>query len=79
MRQFGRGGPGAGYQPKLAIIEQLRASYFATYSTKPQTIFENINAVPLDYLNSELLFNNEIWRVRIVDDEYEFFIPTTGS
>jgi hypothetical protein len=79
MRQFGRGGAGGGYEPKLAIIEQFRASYFATHSKKPQTIFEHINAVPLDYLNSELLVNNEIWRVRIVDDEYEFFIPTTGS
>jgi hypothetical protein len=41
----------------------------------PQTIFENINAVP-DYLNSELAARGEAWRVRIVDDdEYEFFVP----
>src|SRR5208337_1096972 len=76
LRQFGRSGAGAGYEPKLAIIEQLRASYFENHSKTQQTIFENINAVPLDYLNSKLLVNREIWRVRIVDDEYEFFIPT---
>lgn len=79
MRQFGRGGAGAGYEAKLAVIEQLRASYFAMHSYTAQTIFENINAVPLDYLNRELFVNNEIWCVRIVDDEYEFFIPSAGT
>ncbi|MGO9237111.1 MAG: hypothetical protein ACLP4V_24680 [Methylocella sp.] len=75
MRQFGRGGAGAGYEPKLAVIEQLRAAYFTKHSKKPESIFENINAVPLDYLNKALVENKEVWRVRIVDDEYEFFIP----
>jgi hypothetical protein len=75
LRQFGRGGAGAGYESKLAIIEQLRAAYFSKYSKNPETVFQNINAVPLDYLNHELIAKNEIWRVRIVDDEYEFFIP----
>ena len=78
MRQFGRGAAVPGYEPKLAIIEQLRASYFAVHSKTPQTSFDNINAVPLDYLNDALV-NNEIWRVRIVDDEYEFFIPTSDA
>lgn len=73
LRQFGRGGAGGGYQPKLEVIEQLRAVYFNKNSTHPETIFENINAVPLDYLNDELFLRRESWRVRIVDDEYEFF------
>ena len=65
-----------GYEPKLKIIEQLRASYFIKYSKSPETVFENINAVPLDHLNGALAAMSEIWRVRIVDgDEYEFFIP----
>jgi hypothetical protein len=55
MRQFGRGGAGAGYESKLSVIEHLRASYFEDNTKRPQTIFENINAVPLDYLNSKLL------------------------
>jgi hypothetical protein len=59
----------------LAIIEQLRAAYFRNYSKSPKTIFENINAVPLEYLNHELIGRKESWRVRMVDDEYEFFIP----
>jgi hypothetical protein len=75
LRQFGRGGAGAGYEPKLAIIKQLRTVYFAKHSKRAETVFENINAVPIDYLNHELIARNEIWRVRIVDDEYEFFIP----
>jgi hypothetical protein len=75
IRQFGRGGAVPGYEPKLALIEQLRASYFQDYSKKTETIFENINAVPLDYLNSQLATKNDVWRVRIVDDEYEFFVP----
>jgi hypothetical protein len=76
MRQFGRGGAGAGYESKLSVVEHLRASYFEDNTKRPQAIFENINAVPLDYLNSKLHANREVWRVRIVDDEYEFFIPT---
>jgi hypothetical protein len=75
MRQFGRGGAVPGYEPKLAIIEQLRAAYFTKYSKSPKTIFEDINAVPLSYLNNELVAKKEIWRVRIIDDEYECFIP----
>lgn len=53
LRQFGRGGTNLGYESKLAIIEQLRASYFIMYSKKSGTVFENINAVPLDHLNYE--------------------------
>jgi len=75
MRQFGRGGAEAGYEPKLQVIEQLRAAYFLERAKKSETIFENINAVPLDYLNEALATKNETWRVRIIDDEYEFFIP----
>ena len=75
LRQFGRGGAGAGYEPKLKFVEQLRLSYFKELSKSPKTIFEDINAVPLNYLNDELIKKEEFWRVRIVDDEYEFFIP----
>ncbi len=77
MRQFGRGGAVPGYEPRLAIIENLRASYFEMHSKTPQTIFENIHAVPIDYLNRQLLTNSESWCVRIADDEYEFFVPTS--
>ena len=76
MRQFGRGGAVAGYEPKLHVIEQLRAAYFQANKKNPQSIFENINAVPLNYINKELTARHENWRVRIVeDDEYEFFVP----
>lgn len=76
MRQFGRGGAVSGYGPKLSVVEKLRTSYFERHSKRHEPIFENINAVPLDYLNDQLAERNEIWRVRIVDDEYEFFVPS---
>jgi hypothetical protein len=31
LRQFGRGGAAAGYEPKLRIIEQLRATYLVNH------------------------------------------------
>ena len=74
-RKYGRGGAGAGYEPKLEVIEHLRAEYFDANGLKPQSTFENIDAVPLAYLNDKLTTNGEHWRVRIVDDEYEFFLP----
>jgi hypothetical protein len=75
MRAYGRGGAMPGYEPKLQVVEGLRTSYFRNRSKKPESIFENINAVPLEYTNTELAKRKEIWRARIVDDEYEFFIP----
>jgi hypothetical protein len=76
MRQFGRGGAAPGYEPKLQVVNELRAAYFRDHGVTPRGVFEDINAVPLDYLNDALAARNEDWRVRIVeDDEYEFFIP----
>ena len=65
----------AGYEPKLQMVEQLRSEYFVNFSKNPKSIFEDINAVPLNYLNDALAAKKESWQVRIVDDEYEFFIP----
>jgi hypothetical protein len=76
LRQYGRGGAVPGYEPKLQVIEQLRAQYFQAHKEAPQNIFQNINAVPTEYLNDALATMKETWRVRIVDeDEYEFFLP----
>ena len=76
LRQFGRGGAAPGYEPKLQLVQQLRETYFREHRKKPQSIFESIEAVPLEYLNQSLAARNESWRVRIVDgDEYEFYTP----
>lgn len=75
MRKYGRGGAMSGYEPKLQVVEQLRATYFAAHGLKPESIFENIDAVPLAYLNASIASKGEEWRVRISDDEYEFFLP----
>jgi hypothetical protein len=76
MRAWGRGGAVAGYEPKLAVVEQLRDKYFAIVRMPPKSYFEDINAVPLDYLNESLADMGEPWRVKIVDtDEYDFYIP----
>jgi hypothetical protein len=79
FRQFGRGAPGAGYQPKLEIVEQLRLAYFNQNSIPPKTIFEDIEAVPLDFLNNQLSARSQDWRVRIIDDEYEFYVPKDSN
>ncbi len=76
LRGFGRGGAGAGYEPKLKIVEELRVAYFRDHAKPFRTVFEDINAVPLEYLNDALAATGEVWRVRIVDDEYEFYIPS---
>ncbi|HWE72855.1 MAG TPA: hypothetical protein VG328_06825 [Stellaceae bacterium] len=76
IRRYGRGGAVPGYEEKLAVIQELRASYFTAKGTQPQDYFENINAVSAEYLNDQLASRHEPWRVRIVDeDEYEFFLP----
>lgn len=80
LRQFGRGGAGGGYSNKFQVVEQLRAEYFRAHHLKPQSVDENISAVPLGYLNDALETKNEPWRVRIVHGQwgqYEFFIPKT--
>jgi hypothetical protein len=74
LKQFGRGGAGPGYTEKLRIIEQLRADYFQSYSIRPESILENINAVPLSNLNEKLEAMNESWRARIINGQYEFFV-----
>jgi hypothetical protein len=78
IRQYGRGGEVPGYAAKFQVIEKLRADYFRAHSEPPQNAFENIHAVPLDYLNGALGAMNEKWRVRIVQEpngQYEFFVP----
>ena len=75
LRQFGRGGAMSGYEPRLRAVEQLRAEYFKETSTLPRSFFEDIGAVPVEYLNDKLLTHGADWRVRVIDDEYEFFVP----
>jgi hypothetical protein len=75
MKQFGRGGMTAGYAEKFQLIDHLRSDYFRSHSKTPESILANIDAVPLDYLNTTLETMHETWRVRIVSDQYEFFIP----
>ncbi len=64
LRGFGRGGAGAGYEPKLKIVEELRVAYFRDHAKPFRTVFEDINAVPLEYLNDALAATGEVWRVR---------------
>jgi hypothetical protein len=76
LRKYGRGGAQPGYEPKLHIIEQLRDAYFRERAQPIRTIFADIYAVPVDYLNEALQASGQPWRVRIVDeDEYEFHLP----
>jgi hypothetical protein len=71
----GRGGAVAGYEEKLAIVKGLRARYFAEEHTPPKDYLDDINAVPLDYLNNAIEASGVRWRVKIVDlNEYDFYI-----
>jgi hypothetical protein len=38
LRQYGRGGAVPGYEPKLAVIEELRRAYFHSHSIVPQML-----------------------------------------
>jgi len=76
IRQFGRGGAVPGYEEKLALIETFRKNFFSKCGIRYHSIFDDINIVPVDYLNNRLLEAKVDWRVRIVDlDEYEFHLP----
>ncbi len=62
--------------PNFRSSNNFGRPIFREHRKKPESVFENINAVPLEYLNQALAAGNEGWRVRIVDgDEYEFYVP----
>lgn len=75
IRRFGRGGAVAGYDEKFDLVEKLRDEYFTAHSLPRRGVFEDIDAVPLDYLNERLKALNLDWRARVVHKDYEFFIP----
>jgi len=76
MRRPGRGGAAAGYMEKLSIVNGLRATYFTQKHLSPKDYLDDIDAVPLDYLNKALADSGATWRVKIVDlNEYDFYIP----
>ena len=59
----------------MRVIEDLRAAYFRDHGLPAKSVYEDINAVPLNHLNGALAATGEPWRARIVDGEYEFFVP----
>jgi hypothetical protein len=76
MRQFGRGGMSPGYAVRYQVVEGIRTNFFETQGLAPRTALEDVNAVPLDYVNEELQKRGVPWRARVVRDlDYEFFIP----
>jgi len=77
MRQFGRGGMSPGYAERYRIVEKIRADYFAANHSTPKSPMEDINAVPLDYVNEKLATMNVNWRARLVNNglDYEFYVP----
>jgi hypothetical protein len=78
MRQYGRGGMSPGYAFRYNIVEQIRREYFETYQKQPENALENVNAVPLDYVNQQLAAMDVNWRARVVRGlDYEFYVPAT--
>ena len=77
LRQYGRGGMSPGYELRYGIVEQIREEYFKIHQKQPESALENVNAVPLDYVNQELVAMGVNWRARIVRGlDYEFYAPT---
>ncbi|MTK63758.1 MAG: hypothetical protein F8N15_04360 [Methanobacterium sp.] len=76
MRQFGRGGMSPGYLARYQLVEQIRGEFFQANNTAPVDAVENVNAVPLDFVNRRLEEMGVNWRARIVRGlDYEFFVP----
>jgi len=76
MRQYGRGGMSPGYAFRYSIVEKIREKYFEAQNKTPESALENVNAVPLDYVNQELAAMGVNWRARIVRGlDYEFYVP----
>jgi hypothetical protein len=74
MAQFGRGGTSVGWYDKMKVVEGLRDKFFKAH---PNANTSDVHAVPLEYLNAQISELREPWRARIIDDQYEFFIPET--
>jgi hypothetical protein len=76
LRQYGRGGMSPGYALRYRIVEQIRGEYFETHQKQPESALENVNALPLDYVNQKLAEMDVNWRARIVRGlYYEFYVP----
>ena len=73
-RRPGRGGMSAGYAMRYGIVEKIRMEYFQAHHIAPQDAVENVQAVPLEYVNQKLAEMGVPWRARIVRElDYEFY------
>ena len=74
LKGYGRGGTVPGYEERLEIVQQIREEYGKAHELSAAALSE-IEAVPLEYVNTRLEAMNLNWRARLVEDEYEFFVP----
>ena len=76
IRQYGRGGMSPGYLIRYQEVQLIRAAYFAETDKHPESIADNIDAVPVDYINAKLEAQGFNWRARIITGpDYEFYVP----
>lgn len=76
LRQYGRGGMSPDYASRYAVVEEIRQGYFKIQHKPPESALENVNAVPLDYVNQQLAIKGVDWRARIIRNlDYQFYVP----
>ena len=54
IRQYGRGGMSPGYLLRYDVVAKIRSQYFTDSHKTSETALENVNAVPLEYVNDKL-------------------------
>ena len=79
LRRFGRGGMSEGYAARYKIVEGVWAEYFESHRRNPISALEDVEAVPLDYVNWQLSEMGLDWRARIVKMDYEFYVLNQGK
>ncbi len=61
------------YRRQFALVQSLRSEFFNRTRRPSRTIFEDINAVPAEFLNGRLEQKGLGWRVRVTHGVgYEF-------
>ena len=75
LRPFGRGGTDPEYFRKLRIILSLRGDQNLLLVEDAQLDPEHVDQTSLEELNRRLQQAGYAWRARLLDGQYEFFLP----
>jgi len=71
----GRGGDAPDtpqYKARRLIVERIKTRYFARQGLPLDEVWWDREIVPLAWVNEQLRADGHLWRVSMVDNEYEF-------